>query len=209
MRNFLKIICCFLMILFLRFLMSFMINEYIIYNYNKGIYNDKLIKLLYIFNINQPYIAYYNEGNILYQLNDYDNAIKHYDTSLQKNPPKSRVCDIRINLSLALIRNIDSDDSTTIYNQLEAAKENLYKDNCADPFSNNGESSDAEDLEDKITELEKQFNSNSNNTSNETPDSNIEEELKNLESTARSSRENELSNYENLGQYSYYSGKSW
>ena len=210
MRNILKIICGFLIILFLRFFLSFIVNEYIIFNYNRGVYNEFLVKTLYLLNINQSYIAYYNNGNILYQLNNYDEAIKYYEKSLMKNPPKSKVCDIRINLSLALIKNINSDDPKLIYNQLELAKENLYKDNCADSNGDKGESADAEEFEDKINKLQDEYNSNSTGEDQiEIDDSNIEDELRNIQSTARSSREEDLSAYENLSKYSYYSGKRW
>ena len=56
-----------------------MINNIIKEDYKKQVYDSKLIKSLYIFNFNQPYIAYYNEGNILYNLEEYEKAKEKYE----------------------------------------------------------------------------------------------------------------------------------
>lgn len=112
--------------------------------------NKTLVKALYLFNFNQPYIAYYNDGNILYKTEKYDQAIKKYQKALTKNPPQKRVCDIRINLSLAIIKKIDYTNYETAFNELEEAKNNLYNNNCASATDSSGNSQDAEKLEEEI-----------------------------------------------------------
>ena len=62
MKKILKIIFIILLIILIKLILSFSINEIIILNYNNKVYNKTLIKILYILNFNQPYIAYYNEG---------------------------------------------------------------------------------------------------------------------------------------------------
>lgn len=209
MRRLLKVLLCLVILLLLRFFLSFVVNEYIIYNYNNKNYKSILINSLYILNINQPYIAYYNDGNISYRLNDYNDAIDHYEKALTKNPPKSKVCDIRINLSLAMIKNINTTDSQLISSYLEEAKKNLYQDNCADENSDNGKSKEAEKLEDEISKIQKQLDNSNKDNNSSSDDSKIEEDIKKIQSNARSSREEQMSSYENLGKYSYYSGKPW
>ena len=72
MKKLLKILLIPLFIILMRLVLSFVINEIIIYNYQRNRYNETLIKTLYLLNINQPYIVYYNEGNILYKNEEYN-----------------------------------------------------------------------------------------------------------------------------------------
>ena len=219
MKKALKIILVIFLIIFLKLSFSYAINEIIIYNYNAGKYNNNLVKLLYVFNFHQPYIAYYNEGNILYQKNNYDEAIAKYNEALNKRPPLKRVCDIRINLSLAIIKNININNKTEDLQKLEEAKNNLYENNCANPIDDSGNSKDAEKLEEEINELEKQLEDNSNdsspddnNTNGEEENKNtqnIEEKLKEQKKKSNSSRQEDLTTYENMEDYEYYSGKRW
>lgn len=213
MKRLLKGILVFILIVFIKLLFSYIINEIIIYNYNRNIYNDKLIKSLYILNFYQPYIAYYNEGNIYYMNNKYDLAINKYNDAINKNPPKKKVCDIRINMSLAMIKNINSKDSTIIYNNLEEAKKNLYIDNCANE-DGSGSSNEAEDLKNEIKRMQDELNnksddSNDDPTDDNNTDSDLEDKLKDISRQSSSSRQADLSTYENLDNYSYYSGKKW
>lgn len=218
MKKSLKILLIFLCIILFKFITTYTINEIIIFNYNHNIFNSLLVKSLYIFNFNQSYIAYYNDGNILYQNQKYDIAIKKYQKALDKKPPQNKVCDIRINLSLSIIKQIDTSDYKTAFDQLEEAKSNLYNNNCASQIDNSGYSKDAEQLEEEIKTLQNQLNNSSNdsqpdndddNNKEEEIDSNIEEQLKEIEKNSNASRQSDIQDYENLGDYSYYSGKKW
>ncbi len=219
MKKILKIIFIILLIILIKLILSFSINEIIILNYNNKVYNKTLIKILYILNFNQPYISYYNEGNILYQTENYDKAIEKYNTAIEKKPPQNKICDIRINLSLATIKKINSDNYDTVFSQLEKAKNNLYNNNCAHEFDDNGYSQDAEKLEEEIKNLQNQLsdssdsnqsnNSQENEKDNNEDYSDIEEKLKDIEKDANANRQSDLSTYENLNDYSYYSGKRW
>lgn len=218
MKKTLKILSIILSLILLRLLISFTVNEIIKINYNNNIYNSHLVKTLYLFNFNQPYIAYYNEGNILYKTEKYDDASKKYRKSLEKNPPQSKVCDIRINLSLTLIKQIDSSNYKTVYNKLEEAKNNLYINNCASETDDSGYSNDAEKLEEEIKKLQSELNSspssNPSNDKDKEPEdkkdySDIEEKLKEIEKDSNASRQSDMDIYENMGDYSYYSKKRW
>lgn len=221
MKKILKLIFTISLIIFIKLTFIFVLNEIIILSYNNNIYNSFLVKGLYLFNFNQSYIAYYNEGNILYKKEYYDKAITKYNKAINNNPPQEKVCDIRINLSLAMIKNINSKDYKTIYNQLEDAKGNLYNNNCASPIDDNGYSKEAEKLEEEIKKLQNQLNNSSQDNSkdddNDDDDENnekdeyskIEDELKQNEKEANANRQSDMSRYENMGDYSYYSGKTW
>ena len=220
MKKSLKVLVIFLCVILFKFIITYTINEIIIFNYNHNVFNSFLVKSLYIFNFNQSYIAYYNDGNILYQNEKYDTAINKYRKALEKNPPQSKVCDVRINLSLSIIKQVDTSDYKTAFNQLEEAKNNLYNNNCASQIDDSGYSKDAENLEEEIKKLQNQLNNSSNDSQNddnddednnddEEIDSNIEEQLKEIEKNSNSSRQSDMQDFENLGDYSYYSGKKW
>lgn len=218
MKRVLKVLIVILSIILLKLVLSFTINEIVKSNFKREVYNSKLVKLLYIFNVNESYIAYYNDGNISYKKGDYDRAYNNYEDALDRNPPKERVCDIRINMSLSLIYNIKSEDKKTINDELEEAKQNLYQDGCANVDDDNGYSKDAEKLEEEIKKLQEQLN-NSDDGSGDDDDSQgqdddtntkeIEEKLKEIEKEARGSRDSDMNDSEYIGNYKYYSGKRW
>lgn len=216
MKKLFNSIVIILFIVFIKCIISSIINEIIIWNDKKNIYNKNLVKTLYILNIQEPYIAYYNEGNILYKMGKYEQAVSKYEKSLQKNPPKKRVCDIRVNLSLSILKQIDSSYIENAYDDLEKAKRNLYNNNCANERDNNGYSREAEKLEEEIEKLQSQLNDFSKDTSNtlnekskseESKD--IEKELKEIQKNANANRQKEMDTYENMDGSSYYYGKKW
>ena len=219
MKKILTIIFIILAIILTKLVLYFAINELIIFNYNNHIYNDSLIKVLYPLNYNQSYIAYYNEGNIMYRKGKYEEAINKYKKALDKKPPKKKVCDVRINLSLAMVYNITSTDKDEIYNELEKAKNVLYENHCADSEDNSGYSQDAEQLEEEIKELQEKLNEQNNDQPDQPDDntdpepeedySDIEEQLAELERESNENRQENMTSYEYMGNYEYYDGKKW
>lgn len=128
-------------------------NAVIVQNYNKGKYTLSVEPLM-IFNWNEPYIAYYNKGNIQYQKENYLDAIIEYNKALKKNPPEEKECSIRINLALAMLATIEDvyEDSayvddclTTLYE----ARGILLKNGCATE-AGDGHSDKAEQLKKEI-----------------------------------------------------------
>lgn len=215
MRKLLKILVIILLIFLTRIFLSFIINEIIIYNYNHNKYNKYLIKSLYILNINEPYIAYYNHGNILFKRKDYKNAIEKYEKALKSNPRRNRICDIRINLSITKIMNIKVNNYKEIYKQLEDAKKVLYKNGCANKNDDNGLNLNAEKLENEINNLQEKINAKQNNEEINTnkkdqeTNSQLEDKLKQITQQAAMNRQKELDNYRNINKNTYYSIKKW
>ena len=222
MKKALKITFIVLLLLLIKFVITTVINEIVIYNYNNKIYNNNLIKTLYIFNITERYIPYYNDGNLYYMNNNYKEAENKYTTALKKHPPKKRLCDIKVNLSLSKIKQINpNENKNDIINKLEEIKQILLEDNCASLSGTTGESNDAEELKQEIEKLENEIkngngdnnnnNNNNNNNSNENKNQygNIEQKIKEKEKQSNSSRQSNMSKYENLNNYEYYKGKKW
>lgn len=220
MKKVVKVSSCLFIVIFIKLCLSFVVNEFIIVNYNKNIYDTKLIKVLYIMNINQSYIVYYNHGNLLYKTNNYDDAILKYEESLKRNPPNGRVCDIRINLSLSLVKKLSLVDDNEKIEILNDAKENLYKDKCANENDDNGRSEEAENLEKEIDELIRNLNNASDDFSSDDKEENDndneissdekkEEQLKDSQREANKKRQEDLEKYDSLDNYDYNYGKNW
>lgn len=213
-------ILTFIVIILSFFIIKFTLNEINIMLYHKSINSDKLIKSLYILNLNEPYIVYYNNGNINFSQKKYDKAIENYELSLNNNPPDKRVCDIRVNLSLSMIYNITSTDKETVLNELKKARNYLYENDCAHENDDKGKSKKAKELEEEIKELEQKVkdgeesNNNSNQQNNNSNSNtqnydNIEEQLKEQQKKNNATRRNENEKTENMGDYEYYRGKRW
>ena len=221
MKKTIKILLIIFIIVFLKLIYSYTVNSFIISNYNSDVYNTKIVKLLYFGNFPESYVAHYNEGNILYRKGNYKKALTKYKKALKKNPPKGKKCDIRINMSLSMLKLIDSNnDNKTILKELKEARENLYNHHCADENDDSGYSYEAEQLEDEIRKLEEQYQNQDgggsgddpNEDPNEDPDdgddySEIEQEFKDKEKQNNSNRQDDLNEYEN--QYTYYNGDKW
>lgn len=219
MRKVFKVIVIVLIIVLVKLISSFAVNEMIIKDYNNGKYDETMIKFLYLGNLNQPYVVYYNNGNILYKMNEFDKAISKYKEALIKNPPRRKTCDIRINLSLAMIKNISSDDQETVFNLLEDAKQNLYNDGCANANDDNGRSKEAENLEEEIKKAQEQITGNPQGKPDtddpnkpdqkDDPDKDIEQKLKDIEKQGNQNRQGDLDNSGGLDEGGYYNGKKW
>ena len=158
------IINIFLIIISFKFFINFSINTSLINKYNSGEYNDGQAKTLKIINVIQPYIAYYNLGNIYYQTGKYEEAINEYKNALNTYVPKYKECNIRINYVLAICKTVqvDEKDEESIKEAIkkyESAIDILTEDGCANKNDNNGHNEKAEklkkDIQDEIDRLKK------------------------------------------------------
>ena len=230
------ILYLFLLIIFGKFLFSYVYNERMIAGYSENDYSRNANNLKFL-NIYQPYIAYYNSGNAYYQKHDYDNAIKEYNRALNANPPELKECSIRINLALAMIGKIPSDydspdniDETIV--SLKEARAVLLEDGCATE-EGDGHSKTAErlkrEIDDLIDELEDKKdddddeNDNMQNNSQEPSEASatdadideaeereneIEEQLMQMQQDAYDEREEEMQSFDDINIY-MYDGDIW
>lgn len=220
MKKIITFIYIFILIIFLKLVITFVTNEVFISKYNKGNYEKNLVKSLFVLNFSERYIAYYNYGNLLYQIGYYEDAIKEYNKALKLDVPKERVCDVRINLSLSMTNMVNDEmDEDEQIKLLEEAQEVLYEDDCANPNGGGGSSDDAENLDDQIEEKQDEIEGEkqegeSKGDSGESEEEKEEEqkkhdELEDRNDSANGSRQDELDQMEDYDNYEYYNGKKW
>ncbi len=196
------------------------VNEVVRAKYDEGVYEAAPLELLYPLNFYQPEVVYYNNGNVLYRQGDFDGAAQKYREALAQGPARERVCEVRVNLALALVGGIDPDERETAWGKLEEAKNVLYEDHCASAVDESGESPEAEELEAEIKKLQEELMGTSDDpdpqgqpdeepTEVDGDDADIEEELLMRRKAARESRQEDLEANKNIGNYTYYNGKTW
>ena len=224
MRKAIKIILVIAIVILVKLVFSFKVNKIIIKNYKNNKYNYKLVKSLYFINYPESYIAYYNHGNILYRKEQYDEAVEKFKKAIEKKPPEKRICDVRVNLSLAMVKSIREDmKDDDIVNTLVKARDNLYENECAHPNDDNGKSKDAEKLEEEINKLlqqqqqqqqqndpdDNQDDQNNNQDDQDDEYQDIEDQIRENQRNAQSARQDEENRISNYGNYEYHRGKKW
>ena len=139
-----------------KFAFTYDYNEWVISKYEEENY-DENFSLLEVANFNEPYIVYYNNGNVMYKRQDYEEAIKYYETALEKDPPEGKECPVRINLALAKLALL-GDDAMAPENLEETIKvlkeclAILSEEECATD-DGNGHNNRAQRLYDEIKEM--------------------------------------------------------
>ena len=92
--------------------LNYFYNEHVLNHYEDGDYsiNDNLLLTL---NYIEPYIVYYNNGDIYYKNSLYEDAIESYQAALEyDNVPEDRRCKARVNISLSIIAQLPEDYDT-------------------------------------------------------------------------------------------------
>ncbi len=135
---------------------TYIFNEILISDYEDKDYSGNVEPLLFC-NVIQPYLAYYNMGNIHYQNGDYQSAINEYQKALDENPGHDEECSVRINMALAMIGMLgeDYDSEEKIEGSIETlneARKILIEEDCATDNSD-GHSETAEQLKKEIDDL--------------------------------------------------------
>ncbi len=167
-------------------------NEIVISCYNRSDYSISTEPLSTL-NLGESYIAHYNQGNIYYKSDKFEDAIESYKKALEQNPPEDKECSIRINLALAMLGTMAEDYSAeknaeTSLEILKGARDVLLEKGCV-ANDTDGHNKTAQKLKDEIDEIIKQLEQQqaSNKPSvNKKPDENknepsdpIEEKIKN------------------------------
>ncbi len=150
-KDIIKIIYLILILLIIKLGYDYFGTKRLVDNYEKGIYLNSLAKSLTYFNIDEPYIARYNMGNIHYQDGDYLSAIHEYEKALKGKVPNRKECRIRINYALAICNlvEVDESDEESVNKAIELyelAIDVLIKDRCATK-DGHGHDKDAQQLE--------------------------------------------------------------
>lgn len=150
-RKTIKIIYVVLIIVLIKLGYDYFGTKKLVDNYENGIYLSSLAKSLTYLNIDNPYIARYNLGNIHYQNGDYMSAIHEYEKALKYKIPPRKECKIRINYALAICNlvEVDESDEESVNKAIELyelAIDVLTKESCATK-DGHGHDKDAQQLE--------------------------------------------------------------
>lgn len=143
-------------ILFDSLFYRFVYNKVLIYAYEHCNYSINADGLMHG-NCLQPYIAYYNRGNLAYEQGAYDEAVEAYNKALEKRMPEEKECAVRINLALALLGGMGEDynvpeNAEFSMEILYMARDVLLEKGCADE-QGTGHSDTAEILKTEIEEM--------------------------------------------------------
>lgn len=222
--------CC-SFLLFAALLMNYVQNEKMIEHFQEGIVRESDLSKLGMI---QPYIYYYNKGNICYEQGEYEQAAACYQKSLECSVPEGRECAIRINLALAMVtpidmENINADNRDDMIGILESARQILVEEGCADMEDDYGHSVDAQTLKNEIdvylevlknpqeeaTSKEEQEKSEEQETSEEERDTEtaeqeeLEKQYEEMEQKGMNERNQNLEDYKNFDNFQYYDGACW
>ncbi|MBR6172280.1 MAG: tetratricopeptide repeat protein [Eubacterium sp.] len=180
----------------------YFINQKFISAYESGNYETEKELSLTNINLVEPYLPYYNLGNVAYQEEDYTRAIAYYKQALDQDPPKYKECPIRINLALSLIKRIDFNDLSTekklnnAIQTLRTARTILTAHECAGPVEDDGHSPEAEQLKHDIDEMLKklqepqdQQDQQENNDQDDQQDQNKDDQNQEEENTTEDNKE--------------------
>lgn len=139
-----------------KFAFSYGYNEWVNGKYEEGDYTENY-NLLEVANINEPYIVYYNNGNVMYQRQDYELAIEYFEKALTKNPPEEKECLIRINLVLSKLALLGEDafSPEKIEDTIELLEEclNILSEKGCATDEGDGHNNRAQRLYDEIKEM--------------------------------------------------------
>lgn len=214
MKRMLQVFLIILLVIVIKLSFSYAVNYVIINSYNKQNYDTSLFGYLYFMNVQEPFIAYYNEGTVLYQKKSYEDAVDKFNSALEKNPSEKYVCDIRVNLALTKLELVDETNCEDAVDKLKEIKSILYENNCATE-DGSGSSQAANDLlkeivnkeEDIATKCSSSSDSDDSEDSEDSDDSDsnnqeqkekeIEEKLKEQQKQSMETRGEEMEYYEN------------
>ena len=215
-----------LIVLLLFFLFRYIVNERFISLYEDGKYDEKDILVLSFLNINESYIYHYNSGNLYYKNGEYNKAIEEYEKALELKPSEEKECDIRVNLALAKLQEIEDDydlsDSKIeeTLDILDDARDILLENDCA-TNDNDGHDDDAQDLKNDIDDFEDSLRRKQEETKKGDSDKDENNKKDEDDSKGREKiKEDKDGAYENriegleltnslLNEYEYYNGKTW
>ena len=201
-----------LALLFLKLLSAFVLNEIFISKYEKNQTDNGIIGINTLVNFPESYIVHYNLGIGYYADKQFSKAVDEYNEAL-KTVPDERVCDVRLNLGLAMVKKIDV-SSDKIKDELREVAESLLEDSCAKK-SGDGRHKEAQKLYDEIMKALKENTENNGgtqgeDTEEEPPENEEEEELEQkLREQAEEAANDRNDGYHTVEKYEYYDGKTW
>ena len=109
-RKIIVVISIILTLIFIKLLVSFVTNEIFIGQYTKGNYDTGILSANKLANFPESYVLPYNTGNANYRKSNFTAAVSEYQKALE-SAPKDKICDVRLNLGLAMTALVDTNAS--------------------------------------------------------------------------------------------------
>lgn len=134
-------------------------NNKLIENFNNGKYEQNPMGFL---GITEPYVNYYNRGNVYYALGQYELAEEEYEQAMRSELQERQDCRLRVNYALSMVEQINPNEITEdnlddVLAILDAARDVLCENGCASRDDNSGHYPDAQTLKNEIDEFERQL----------------------------------------------------
>lgn len=160
----LNVLCLVLVIIALLLAVRLITNRQFLKEYEQGEFGFETEERLLDLNIPERYLPYYNLGNAAYKRGNYKEAVMRYEEALARHPglySEEKDCRVRINLALAMLKQLDLTDLSSednvkhVVNVLLSARDILTENGCANPQAGvyDGHSEEAEQLKKEIDEL--------------------------------------------------------
>ncbi len=193
-----------------KFVGTFMVNEIIKDYYHNRVYRDDLINTLYIANLTEREVAYYNHGNILFKQGKYEEAKARYEKALTYVDEKNKhACPILNNYAATLVYLADGDTKEEIIAELENAKNQLYRYGCAGEGEEDGSSQNSDNLEkeiDKAIQEMQNGDQQDQTVEDKEKDKELQDQLEKQEKESRSERQDQT---QDNGKNNNSNSKSW
>ncbi len=134
-------------------------NNKLIENFNNGKYEQNPMGFL---GITEPYVNYYNRGNVYYALGQYELAEEEYEQAMRSELQERQDCRLRVNYALSMVEQINPNEITEenldeVLAILDEARDVLCENGCASRDDNSGHYPDAQTLKNEIDEFERQL----------------------------------------------------
>ncbi len=153
-------------------------NNRMIDKFNEGTYEQNPLGFL---GFVEPYVNYYNRGNIYYALGQYELAESEYEQAMRSELQERQDCRLRVNYALSMVEQIHPNEITEenlddVLAILDEARDILCENGCASRDDNSGHFPAAQTLKNEIDEFERQlleqFQQDPTPTPSPTPDPN-------------------------------------
>ena len=145
-RLIVSVLCICMMICAGLLVARFSVNAYFVSSYNSGSNDTSAEEVLLLLNFPEGYVPNYNIGNARYREENYKEAAGYFQDALRSGPSdqNGENCDIRVNLALSLLHEIDFEAMEEAIAVRDAAAAEQEQAQAAEPEEESAVEPDAE-----------------------------------------------------------------
>ena len=145
-RLIVSVLCICMMICAGLLVARFSVNAYFVSSYNAGSNDTSAEEVLLLLNFPEGYVPNYNIGNARYREENYKEAAGYFQDALRSGPSdqNGENCDIRVNLALSLLHEIDFEAMEEAIAVRDAAAAEQEQAQAAEPEEESAVEPDAE-----------------------------------------------------------------